>query len=131
MTFSKSRMGIGSISEHTELVRFASAGLIVGGASKLLTHYKIANPAETIISYSDNEWSTGHLYKTLGFALDSDVKYSYWYLKPREHKLYHRFSFSKQKLVAQGYDSNKTEALIAKEIGLLKVWDCGKRKWKL
>lgn len=131
MTFSKSRMGIGKVSEHTELVRFASSGLIVGGASKLLAYYKLVNPAETIISYSDNEWSTGHLYKTLGFVLDSAVKYSYWYLKPREHKLYHRFSFSKQKLIAQGYDSTKTEAMIAKEIGLLKVWDCGKRKWKL
>ena len=131
MTFSKGRVGIGKVSEHTELVRFASSGLIVGGASKLLSHYKLSYPDETIISYSDNEWSTGHLYKTLGFALESNVKYSYWYLKPREHRLYHRFSFSKQKLIAQGYDPTKTEAAIAKEIGLLKVWDCGKRKWKL
>lgn len=131
MTFSKSRMGIGSHSKDTELVRFASSGLIVGGASKLLAHYRGLYPTEVIISYSDNEWSTGHLYKTLGFELDAHIRYSYWYLKPREHKLYHRFSFSKQKLVAQGYDSNKTEAQIAKEIGLLKVWDCGKVKWKL
>lgn len=33
----------------------------------------------SIISYSDNEWSTGHLYKTLGFTLDLDIKYKYMY----------------------------------------------------
>lgn len=131
MTFSKNRTGIGKINDNTELVRFASSGSIVGAASKLLAYYKKHNPSEVIVSYSDNEWSTGKLYKTLGFYLASEVKYSYWYLKPREHKLYHRFTFSKQKLVDRGYDPLKSESQIAKEIGLLKVWDCGKRKWIL
>lgn len=131
MTFSKNRTGIGKVNDNTELVRFASSGSIVGAASKLLAHYKKHHPSEVIVSYSDNEWSTGKLYKTLGFYLASEVKYSYWYLKPREHKLYHRFTFSKQKLVDRGYDPLKSESQIAKEIGLLKVWDCGKRKWIL
>ncbi len=131
MTFSKSRTGIGKNSTDTELVRFSSRGRVVGGASKLLKLYRTMYPDETIISYSDNEWSTGHLYQTLGFEIESEVKYSYWYLKPREHRLYHRFNFSKQKLVKQGYDANKSESQITKELGLLKVWDCGKRKWRL
>ena len=131
MTFSKNRIGIGQNNLHTELVRFASSGRIVGAASKLLSFYKKQNPCEVIISYSDNEWSTGNLYKKLGFRLDSDIKYSYWYLKPKEHRLYHRFTYSKQKLVKQGHDPLKTESQITKELGLLKVWDCGKRKWRL
>jgi hypothetical protein len=131
MTFSKSRIGIGKSNTHVELVRFDSKGRIVGGASKLLTFYKKQNPNDVIISYSDNEWSTGNLYRMLGFKLDSNIKYSYWYLKPREHRLYHRFTFSKHKLINQGHDVNKTESQITKELGLLKVWDCGKKKWIL
>jgi hypothetical protein len=131
MTFSKNRTGIGKTNNHTELVRFASSGLIVGAAGKLLCFYRKNHPSEIIVSYSDNEWSKGDLYKTLGFQLGSEIKYSYWYLKPREHKLYHRFSFSKQKLIARGFDPTKSEAHITKEMGLLKVWDCGKRKWVL
>lgn len=131
MTFSKSRTGIGKVNNNTELVRFASAGLIVGAAGKLLTHYKKRFPSETIISYSDNEWSKGDLYKKLGFCLESEIKYSYWYLTPRKHKLYHRFTFSKQKLISKGFDVDKSESQITKEMGLLKVWDCGKRKWIL
>jgi len=131
MTFSKARTGIGKQSTDTELVRFAASGLVVGGAGKLLRFYKKLHPTEIIISYSDNEWSTGALYKTLGFKLVSEVKYSYWYLKPREHRLYHRFTFSKQKLIKQGHDAAKSESEITREMGLLKVWDCGKRKWRL
>lgn len=131
MSFSSARTGIGKRSSDIELVRFASAGRVVGGASKLLKFYQGENPFATIISYSDNEWSTGQLYQTLGFHLDREIKHSYWYLKPREHRLYHRFSFSKQKLVAQGHDPAMSESQITRSLGLLKVWDCGKRKWKL
>lgn len=131
MTFSKNRTGIGKSNSDTELVRFASSGLIVGAASKLLAAYRTQFPSETIVSYSDNEWSTGKLYNTLGFKLDSEIKYSYWYLKPREHRLYHRFTFSKQKLIKMGHNPEKTETQITKDMGLLKVWDCGKRKWIL
>lgn len=131
MTFSKNRTGIGKNNQHTELVRFASSGRVVGAAGKLLNFYRKQYPGETIISYSDNEWSNGNLYKVLGFYLDSDIKYSYWYLKSKEHRLYHRFTFSKQKLVKQGHDSSKSEAQITKDLGLLKVWDCGKKKWRL
>ena len=131
MSFSKSRSAIGSKSNDIELVRYASAGRVIGGASRLLCAFRNDHPAVDIISYSDNEWSTGHLYQTLGFRLESDVKPSYWYLKPNEHKLYHRYTFNKQKLVALGYDPALTEAQITKEMGLLKVWDCGKKKWAL
>lgn len=131
MSFGPTRAGIGKRSSDIELIRFASAGRVVGGASKLLKFYRSQNPTATIISYSDNEWSTGHLYEKLGFDLHSEIKYSYWYLKPRENRLYHRYTFSKQKLVAQGHDPSMSESQITRSLGLLKVWDCGKRKWKL
>jgi hypothetical protein len=131
MTFSKPRLAIGNQNYDYELVRFATSKRVVGAAGKLLSAFKKDFQNIKLVSYSDNEWSTGNVYKSLGFNLEAEVKPSYWYLKPREHRLYHRYSFNKQKLVNQGYDPLKTESQITKELGLLKVWDCGKKKWSL
>jgi hypothetical protein len=130
MTFGRSRTGIGKKTSGYELIRFASSTRVVGGASKLLkTFLNDTKDCESIFSYSDNEWSDGNLYKILGFTLDTDTKPSYWYVLPREEKMYHRFNFSKQKLIKKGHDSTLTEREITKQMGLLKVWDCGKKKW--
>ena len=131
MTFSKNRIGIGSKGPHTELVRYATATSVPGGAGRLLAAYRKSHPDESIVSYSNNEWSTGQLYKTLRFRLDREIKHSYWYLRPNEHKLYHRLTYSKQKLIQQGHDPAKSESEITRSLGLLKVWDCGKLRWIL
>jgi hypothetical protein len=129
MTFGKTRLGMGKQEDGHELIRYASSNRIVGGASKLLAHFiKSHNPSK-IISYSDNEWSNGNLYAQLGFTLDRDIKSSYWFLSPKKDKLMHRFNFAKQKLVKMGYDSALTERQITAQMGLLKVWDCGKKRW--
>lgn len=131
MTFGKTRLGIGSRESGYELIRYSSSQRIVGGAGKLLNHFiKLHNPSK-IISYSDNEWSDGNLYVQLGFKLDKEIKPSYWYLSPKKEKLLHRFNFAKHKLIELGYDQNLTENQITKEMGLLKIWDCGKKKWTL
>lgn len=131
MSFSKSRIAIGKQEDGYELVRYASAHRVVGGAGKLLAKFKKDHPNEVVYSYSNNEWSNGKLYKSLGFDLVRDIPVSYWYIHPREEKLMHRFNFSKHKLVEKGYDAVKSESVICKELGLLKIWDCGKRKWIL
>jgi len=131
MTFAKSRVAIGKHDIGYELVRYATSKLVVGGASKLLKAFiKLYNP-EKITSYSDNEWSAGNLYNVLGFTLETEIPPSYWYIKPREERMFHRFTFSKQKLVKKGYNKDLTEKQITKQMGLLKVWDCGKLKWTL
>ena len=131
MTFSLSRTGIGKNEDTTELVRYSSSNRIQGGASKLLTHFMKNYKKTKIISYSNNEWSNGNLYKALGCVLETDIKPSYWYIKRNDDKMYHRYNFAKHKLVEKGYDSNKTERQITREMGLLKLWDCGKKRWVL
>lgn len=131
MTFGRTRTGIGKSEDGFELIRFASKGRVVGGASKLLKHFISQHLPNKIISYSDNEWSTGNLYSTLGFTLETEIKPSYWYVAPREEKLMHRYNFAKHKLVEKGYDATQTEREITKQMGLLRVWDCGKKRWVL
>jgi G:T-mismatch repair DNA endonuclease (very short patch repair protein) len=131
MTFSKPRIGIGTSYNGYELVRYVSSSRVIGGASKLLNHFiKLYNP-DTIVSYSDNEWSTGNMYSKLNFTLETELPVSYWYLHPKEEKLSHRYNFAKHKLLQKGYDKSLTELEITKKMGLLRLWDCGKRKWVL
>lgn len=132
MTFNAPRNGIGKqdIAAY-ELVRYVSKYHIVGGASKLLKAFITSYNPSTIVSYSANEWSTGNLYQQLGFTLDVIVKPGYWYIKPKENKLYHRYNFSKHRLVELGYDKNLSESQIVDQMGLLRVWDCGKKRWIL
>lgn len=131
MTFSLPRTGIGKHRENCyELVRYTTKYDIPGGASRLLKHFLNDYKCD-IISYSDNSWSTGDMYTKLGFELEQEHKPSYWYYRPRDTKLMHRYNFTKYKLVEQGFDKNKTERQITKEMGLLRYWDCGKRVWIL
>ena len=41
----------------------------------------------------------------------------------------HRFNFRKDILVKKGFDSNKTEKEIMNELGYLRVFDSGSKKW--
>lgn len=131
MTFSEPRNGIGKNREKTvELVRYASSQIIVGGASKLISAFRKQFPEyKHIISYSDNEWSQGNMYKALGFDLETDHRPSYFYYHPKEKKRKHRYNFAKHKLIKQGFDPALTEYQIQQERGYIRIWDCGKRTW--
>ena len=131
MTFSQSRTGIGkpAAASEYELVRYATSCSVVGGASKLLKHFiKLHNPTK-IRSYSDNRYSTGNMYKKLGFDLEKENKCGYWYYNPLTKKSSHRFNFTKSKLVKAGHDPDKTERQIMHELGFLRIYDCGTRTW--
>lgn len=133
MTFGKcnSRIGIGKQEDGFELIRYASSKRVVGGASKLLNHFIKEHRPNKIVSYSNNEWSDGNMYKVLGFELETEIKPSYCYISPNGSKMYHRFNYSKQKLVKKGFDKSLTEREITKQLKLLKLWDCGKKRWVL
>lgn len=125
----------GEIIEHNkleyELVRYATSVQIPGGASRLLNQFiKDFSPSE-IISYSSNEYSSGNLYNKLGFALKNTATYGYSYFDPNIKKMYHRFNFTKQALIKQGFDKSKTEFEIMDESHYLRIWNCGTRTWIL
>lgn len=130
MTFSKPRTGIGKKRENAyELVRYSTSCSVVGGASKLLNYFSKTHNPKNVISYSDNRYSAGELYKKLGFSYDNETKCGYFYYDPVNKKTYHRFNFTKHKLIQQGFDANKTEREIMRELGYLRIYDCGSRTW--
>ncbi len=129
MTFGKKRAMMGTYDDCIELLRFCSKKYytIVGGADKLFKYFlKKYNPTQ-ITSYSSNDISTGNLYKLLGFNY-INTNSSYWYINLRDHKRYHRYNFTKYKLLEFGFD-DMPEQEIMKKVGFLKIYDSGQKTW--
>lgn len=127
MTFSSGNISKGSknLSNIWELNRFCTKKGIrcIGIASKLLTHFKRTYNWNEIFSYADKRWSTGKLYKKLGFELNHSTVPNYWYVKGL--KRIHRFNLRKN----ENDPKDIPEYIIRNKEGYLRVWDCGHYKF--
>jgi hypothetical protein len=126
MTFGTRRL---NNKDTFELIRFCNKinNNVIGGATKLFSYFLKNYQYENIISYSDKSLFDGGLYSKLGFKNDGDTSLNYYWTDLS--KKYHRFNFNKKKLIKLGYDKNKTEDEIMKEIGYYKIWSCGQIRW--
>jgi hypothetical protein len=134
MTFSKPRDNkIGVI----DLSRFCNHSdyLVSGGASKLLSYFvkTYGHSYENIISFSDNNYSNGNVYGSLGFDLVNDLKQDYKYTK--KGKSYHKAGFRKSNIFSK-FDipedmKNATEWELMQYLGYDRIWDTGKKKWEM
>ena len=132
MTFGKKRgifknTGIKSY----ELYRFCNKlnYIVIGGASKIFNKFvsEYLNNSDEIITFSDNSWGVGNVYKMIGFEFIKNTVPGYYYIENGNRVF--RFKYRKSELVKLGYDKNKTENEITKEMGLLRVYDCGCSSW--
>ena len=96
---------------------------IIGGASKLLSHFIKKYNVKRIVSYADKDWSIGSLYYTLGFKNISENGPDYKYIVDK--KRVHKSRYRKSKL-----KTNLTESSKMKELGINKIYDCGKIKFE-
>ena len=132
MTFGSYRKSLGTTKKDNEweMLRFCNKlnTKILGGASKLFNFFiKNYNPIK-IISYSDNRFFNGEIYKTLGFNFSHISKPNYFYTK--DFKLREsRFKYRKDVLVDNGEDSDLTEQKIMAKNGYYRVYDAGNKKW--
>lgn len=113
-----------------ELVRYATklGTQVVGGFSRCLTWFEREYKPNEVISFADRRWSDpfSNVYERNGFIKDKQVPKSYWYVKPP--KRFHKFGFRKSKFKSKHpeiYSPDKTEAEMAKELGLQRIYDCG------
>ena len=86
------------------------------------------NPS-IVISYADARWSDGNVYRQLGMELSHLTKSGYWYVNHRKNTREHRFNYTKQALVKQGFDPLMTEKEIMIARGYDTIWDCGNYKY--
>lgn len=133
MTFGKLRAALGNkgTDSEYEMYRFCNkiGYSVVGGASKLLSHFiKHFNPTY-ILSYADRRWSIGKLYDKLKFKMEGKSDPNFWYVKNGIR--YHRFNFRKSELVKEGYDPSKTAHEIMLDRKMYRIYDCGNIKYTM
>lgn len=107
------------------LNRYASlSGIqVVGGASRLFSAARkfLKNK---IVTWSDNRWTEGNLYKNLGFVLAQEYSPDYSYVDGRK-----RVSKQSQMKSHTGCPIGMTEHQWALQNKLYRIYDCGKKKW--
>jgi len=116
--------------EEIELIRFCNKinCNVRGSSSRLFSAFLREHNFSEIISYSDNSWGTGEVYKKMNFNFVKTTPPNYWYVQQGIRK--HRFSFRKSILVDQGYDDALTEHQIMLERGIFRIYDCGSNLWR-
>lgn len=133
MTFGKLRRSLGQKSSdgEYELLRFCNLGgySVVGGASKILKAFIDKIHPNRVISYADRSWSSGELYKRLGFSLIKNTDPNYYWVVNNIRR--NRFNFRKDSLVKEGFDHKKSESEIMRDLGYYRIWDSGSSKWEL
>lgn len=115
-----------------ELIRFCTSCVVVGGFQKLLSYFKENNTWEEIITFADLRWHEGDVYNKSGFTQTGVLKpdYQYVYSNIRSHK----FNFRKERIKVKFpnyYDKEKTESELMEEIGIPKIYDCGKLRFSV
>lgn len=102
---------------------------ITGGSSKLIKnatkHFN--RKYDSVVTWSDNRWSSGNVYKKCGFILDGELPPDYSYVEmsnPRIRK-------SKQSMKKSNINcpDDMTEKQYCKQLGYSRIWDCGKKRW--
>ena len=91
---------------------------VIGGASKLFKHFINNYDVSRILSYADRDWSMGKLYETLGFEKVNESHPDYKY-----HTKGHRVNKSRFRKSLTMVSEN--------DLGIPKIWDCGKIKFEL
>lgn len=99
--------------------------IVVGGFSKLMS--EIPRP---ILTWSDNRYSSGSIYRDLGFTLEEELSPDYQYVAKVGPKL---FRVSKQSLKKTEEEkwSGLTEKELREKSGYFRIWDAGKRRWSI
>ena len=128
-------LGSGAKDGHYELARFANlVGFhVIGGASKLFSHFIKKHKPKSVISYCNLRYSKGNMYEKIGFEKISQTTPNYFYFESgRGDVRYNRFKFRKSQLskVLPEYDNNKSERENMLNAGYLRIYDCGNIKYK-
>jgi hypothetical protein len=115
---------------RVELIRFCSDGKSYPGIfSKMFKHSVNEMKYSTVLSFADLRYSTGDVYRKNGFALVHETKPDYRYVW--RNQTYHKSSFTKAKIADRfGIDmSDLTEKNAMEELGIPRIYDCGKLKF--
>lgn len=141
MAFSRGASQRGNVAEdgHWELLRYATACAVPGGASRLFQAFLRQQDPTSVVSFSDNRWFNGGMYQRLGFALDATIKPDYMVWDQRfgcRHKSLYKRAEIPTRLREAGVEDHfdpatdqRTEWQMEDLLGAGRIYDCGKKRW--
>lgn len=122
-------------SGQAEIVRYATAGIVPGGFTRLLKHAEQLLPDNVgqWVTFADHAISDGGLYESNGFTAEKVLRPDYSYAGNRtrwvrEHKFNYRLKRFQEDPVLT-YVDGATERELAAINGLVRVWDYGKTRY--
>tara|TARA_Y100001973_G_scaffold98941_1_gene157380 strand:+ start:127082 stop:128398 length:1317 start_codon:yes stop_codon:yes gene_type:complete len=112
-----------------DLVRYATSKSVVGGLSKLLSHFKKENTVNHIVTYAHLDYSHGKAYEAVGFTKEHVTVAGMFYVKGETR--YRREKFMKHKLpeLLENFDPELTERENMDAHGFKRLYDCGSIKY--
>ena len=121
-----------------ELVRFCTKDnyKIIGGASKLFSHFINEYKPEYILCYSDNDFFSGDVYNKLGFTLKTLGEKSIDYQWCTIDKTLSRYQCMPYKLLQKYLEysnisiNGSKEDYIMNDLGYNKIYRCGNSTWE-
>ena len=105
-----------------ELYKFVTSKKVIGGLSRLLSHFIKRYSPLKIISYIDRRFFTGGGFREIGFKLDSVTPPNYYYFRPGKFQRIHRFNLRKT------WKGPPTEKQRRFEEGYRRIYDAGHLK---
>jgi hypothetical protein len=129
--------------ERYELIRFVTKddSIIIGGASKLFSHFINDYNPDYIVCYSDNDFFDGEVYNKLGFKLKSlgENSIDYVWVNNEEclsryqtmpYKLLNKFPQYQYQYYISDRDRISIEKYIMEDLGYNRVYRCGNSVWE-
>lgn len=112
------------------LNRYATSQRVVGGFSRLVTHFQRTQQWNQLVSFADNRWSDGGVYSNNGWTRESVLPPDYYY-SPDGHTRIHKFNYRRKNLptLLSTFDPTLSEAQNCFANNVLKIWDCGKQRF--
>lgn len=102
---------------------------VIEGFNKLLSFFTQQLKPKNIIAYADKRYCEGELYEALGFSFVKTLQPDYYYVV--DHSRESKSNYTKEKLIEQGFDKDKTEHQIMLERGIYRIYDCGKDLYEI
>lgn len=111
------------------LNRYATSYRVIGGASKLLNHFKRHIVWNTLVSFADMRWSVGGLYDQTGWVLDKILPPDYTYVV-RDTRV-HKFNYRHKNLpnLLDTYDPTLSETDNTHANGIPRIYNCGLKRY--
>lgn len=124
-----------------ELQRFATRGIVRGGASRLMARFIAEHDPDVVWSFSDRQHFAGGVYRALGFEVDGHTPADYTLHHQGTGMRWHKSAWQRRHIpqrlrelgIQEKYDpetDERTERDMQALAKVIRVMDSGKIRWK-